>query len=158
MLQPESPNYPHTLAQWVYILLATFVGGGGLGAWLTAWLRRKHGPAEVRKINAEARSIEIRDELAVGDTVVKLVREVAQATVDAERRRDEWIRREDELRTQVVFWRNKAEELDGELVSEREEKAQHETRARLHEYQIKKLKALLSYHNISYAELDHPRE
>ena len=156
MLQPETPSYPHTLAQWLYVAVAAFLASGG--TWLTLWSKRKHGPAEVRKIHAEARSIEIRDELAVGDTVVKLVREVAQATVDAERRREEFLRREDEMRTQIVFWRNKCEEMDGELAEKLDEIAQFETRAKLQEYQIKKLKAILDFKNISYAELDEPRD
>lgn len=155
MLQFESPSYPHTLAQWLYVVVAAFLASGT--TWLGLWTRRKHGPAEVRKIDAEARSITIRDDIALGDSVTRLIKEVAQATVDAEQRRLDWLQREEELRTQIRFWRNKAEELDGQAIELREENDQHETRARLHEHQIKKLKALLNYHSISYAELDQPK-
>ncbi len=96
MLQPDASNYPHTLAQWLYIAIAAFLASGG--TWLGLWSKRKHGPAEVRKINAEARSIEIRDELAISDTVVRLSKEVAEARVEADHRREERLLREDQMR------------------------------------------------------------
>lgn len=101
MLQLESSNYPHTLMQWLYTLLALFLGSG----WgVAAWQRRKHGPVEVRKMAAEARSIEIRDEIAIGDSVLKLVKEVAVATIEVERLRDErdhWERKAEGLQEQL---------------------------------------------------------
>lgn len=103
MLQIES-NYPHTLAQWFYIVLAWFLGNGVAAAILTLWLKRKHGPAEVEKLRAEARSIEVRDDIAIGDSVLKLVKEVAIATVEAER-----------LRDQCEHWQRKAGDLQQQL-------------------------------------------
>ena len=158
MLQTESPNFPHTLAQWLYLLVATFLGGGGLGAWLTAWYRRKHGPAEVRKLDAETRSIIIRDDIALGDSVSRLIKEVAQAAVDAEERRDSWERREEELRTQIRFWRNKAEELDGELIDSRDANALLQARLRNKTDSLDKAMGLLQVHRIPYGEFDQPKE
>lgn len=156
MLQLESSNYPHTLAQWLYILLATFLGGGGVGAWLTAWFRRKHGPAEVRKIDAETRSISIRDDIALGDSVTRLIREVAQATVDAEQRRVDWLQREEELRTQIRFWRNKAEELDGNLIDACDSNVQLNARLKVKQDSLDKAAALIHYHSLSFSEADMP--
>lgn len=156
MLQPESPNYPHTLAQWLYILLATFVGGGGLGAWLSAWFRRKHGPAEVRKIDAEARSITIRDDIALGDSVTRLIKEISQATVDAEQRRMGWLQREEELRSQIRFWRNKAEELDGNLIDACDANVQLNARMKVKQDSLDKAAAIIHYHALSFSEVDMP--
>lgn len=156
MLQFESPNYPHTLAQWLYILLATFLGGGGLGAWLTAWVRRNHGPAEVRKIDAETRSIIVRDDIALGDSVARLIKEVAQAAIEADERRDAWLRREEELRTQIRFWRNKAEELDGRLIDACDSNVQLNARLKVKRAGLEKAAALIHYHSISFSEADLP--
>lgn len=155
MLQPDSSSYPHTLAQWLYILIATFLGGGGLGAWLTAWLRRKHGPAEVRKIDAETRSLIVRDDIALGESVSRLIREVAQTTLDAENRRQEWLLQEEQLRARVIFWREKAEELDGLLIEEREEKDRLQGEVKLYDEEIKKMKATLTLRNRNYDNTQH---
>lgn len=144
MLQLESSNYPHTLAQWLYILLATFLGGGGVGAWLTAWFRRRHGPAEVRKIHAEARQIEVRSDIDLGDSVLKLIKEVSTAKIEAERLRDE-----------RNHWELKSFDLQLEVKDLQSENAQMQTQARLDERQIKKMKALLDLKGISYSEADH---
>lgn len=155
MLQFESPSYPHTLAQWLYVVVAAFLASGT--TWLGLWTKRRHGPAEVRKIDAETRSILVRDDIALGDSVTRLIKEVSQAALDAEQRRQEWLLREDQMRGQIIFWRNKCEELDGELIDSRDANAQYEIRAKLNEHQIKKLKSVLDYHSISYAELDTPK-
>lgn len=147
---------PQTLAQWLYTLLAVFLGGGGLGAWLTAWLRRKHGPAEVRKIDAETRSIIIRDDIALGDSVSRLIKEVAQAALDAEQRRQEWLLQAEQMHAKILFWRNKAEELDGELINSREANGLLDSRLTHQNNQNKRLKGLLDEHEISYAEIDQP--
>lgn len=158
MFQNESPSYPHTLAQWFYIVLAWFLGSGVAVSILTLWQKRKHGPAEVRKLDAETRSIIVRDDIALGESVSRLIKEVAQATLDAEERRQEWLLQEEQLRGKILFWRNKTEEIDGELADSRQAFGLAETRLKLQEYQIKKLKSLLDYHNISYAELDQPKK
>lgn len=155
-MQPESPNYPHTLAQWLYIVLAWFIGTGGAAAWLSGWFRRKHGPAEVRKIDAETRSITIRDDIALGDSVTRLIREVAQAAVDAEQRRVDWLQREEELRTQIRFWRNKAEELDGNLIDACDSNVQLNARLKVKQDGLDKAAALIHYHSLSFSEADMP--
>lgn len=146
---PQSLN----LTTLVYMLVASFLGW--VGGWFT---RRKREPVELDKVRAETKQIHTSTDLSFGSVTLETLREI-QAVIDkAEARREEWHAKEEQLRGQIIHWRCKAEELDGQLIDVRDENAQHETRARLHEHQIKKLKALLSYHNISYAELDHPKE
>lgn len=135
-----------------------FAAGGGFGAWLTAWLRRKHGPAEVRKIDAETRSIIIRDDIALGDSVSRLIKEIAEAALDAERRRQEWLLEQEQWQAKVLFWRNKAEELDGELIDSRQANGLLDSRLTHQNNQNKRLKGLLDEHGISYAELDCPKK
>lgn len=148
----ESSTYPHTLAQWIYVALAgVIVYGGGL---ITAWFRRKREPAEVAKINAETRSVQIATEISPVGITLETLREIQSVIEKAEVRREAWLLKEEQLRGQIMFWRNKAEELDGDVIGLQEQNDQHETRAKLHEHQIRKLKALLDYHSISYAELD----
>lgn len=154
-MQQDSSTVPHVwlLVSNAITAFVTFV------TTLTAlWFKRKREPAEVRKIDAETRSIHTTSDVTFGGLTLETFREIQQVIQKAEDRRAEWHLREEQMRNQILHWRGKAEELDGELIDMREQNAQHETRARLHEHQIKKLKALLSYHNISYAELDHPKE
>lgn len=160
MLQ-DSPNYPHTLAQWLYVVLAALLASGG--TLLGLWSKRKHGPAEVRKIDAETRSILVRDDIALGDSVSRLIKEVAQAAVDAEERRGTWVRREEELRTQIRFWRNRAEELDGAAIELREENDKLRSEVTLYDEEIKTMRATLTlkdtnYDNTKHVTLDKPKD
>lgn len=155
-MQAESPIYPHTLAQWLYIVVAWFLGTGVATALLTAWIRRRHGPAEVQKLNAETRSIVIRDDIALGELVSKLIKEVAEAALDAEERRQQWLLQEEQTRAKVLFWRSKAEELDGRLIDLRYDYAQLETREKKKTHELKVAMAILSKNEISYSELDQP--
>lgn len=160
MLQPETPNYPHTLAQWLYIVVAWFLGTGAATTVLTLWQKRRHGPAEVRKMEAETRSIVVRDDIALGETVTRLIKEVAQAAREAEERRQQWLLQEEQLRAKVLFWRSKAEELDGKLTDSREANAVLRTQAKLDNYQIRKQMNFIEMRNLkdAYLALDKPRD
>lgn len=149
MFQHESPSYPHTLAQWFYIVVAWFLGNGVAAAILTLWQKRKHGPAEVRKLDAEARSIEIRDDIAIGDFVLKLTKDVAVAAIEAERLRDE-----------RNHWELKAFDLQVELKESRAENAQLMTQASLDNYQIRRQMAFIEMENLKekYLATDRPKE
>lgn len=143
---------PQTREQWfgftVATILAVIVG------WFT---RRKREPVELDKLRAETRSIHISSEVASVNVSLDVLRELANVTEKAEQRREEWALEKEQLRGQVFHWKCKAEELDGELIDSRNANSQYEIRAKLHEHQIKKLKSVLDYHNISYAELDTPK-
>lgn len=148
MLQ-ESPTIPHSLSQVLWLLLASSLGWGG--AELRSWLgRRKREPVELAKITAETRQI-------VVNTDVTLIQAATTAIEKAEQRHTEWTLREEQMRTQVLFWRNKAEELDGELIDSRDANGLMRIQHNLQQHQLDKAMALLKYHHISYAELDEPK-
>lgn len=155
-MQPESPAIPHTWSQWVYAALAAILlYGGGL---ITAWFKRKHGPAEVRKIDAETRSIHTTSDVSFGGLTLETFREIQAVIQKAELRREEWFAREEQMRTQILFWRNKAEELDGELIDERYQHEQTKTRLKMKAGDLEKALGLLKTKHISFSEADHPRE
>lgn len=143
---------PRDLITLLYMAVATSLGW--IGGWIT---RRKREPIELEKVRAETRQIHVTTENSQASIGLETLRELQTAIQKAEDRREEWQLKEEQLRGQVFHWRCKCEDLDGQLVDSRNANAQYETRSKLHEYQIKKLKSLLDYHNISYAELDRPR-
>lgn len=155
MLQ-ESPVIPHTFAQVLWLVLASSLGWAG--SEVRSWLaRRRREPVELARISAETRQIHVSTDNSQANIGLETLREIQAVIEKAEARREEWLLKEEQLRGQIFHWKCKAEDLDGELQDSRNANAQYEIRARLHEHQIKKLKALLSYHNISYAELDQPK-
>lgn len=144
---------PLNLTTLLYMALASSLG------WLGGWLRgRKKEQAETRKIEAETRQIHTSSDIAPLGITLETFREIQAVIQKAEQRREEWQSKEDQMRGQIIHWRNKAEELDGELIDSRQAGSLMDTRLKLNEIQIKKLKSLLDYHNISYAELDHPKK
>lgn len=144
---PQSLN----LTTLLYMAVASFLG------WVGGWLRgRKKDRAEIDKLQAETRQIHTTSDIAPLGITLETFREIQAVIKKAEDRREEWQAKEDQMRTQIVHWRNKAEELDGELIDSRQAGSLMDSRLKLNEIQIKKLKSLLDYHNISYAELDHP--
>lgn len=134
----ESPVIPHSLAQVLYFLLASFIGW--TGAELRGWIaRRKREPVEIAKIHAETRQITV-------NTDVSLIQAATTAIAKAERLQDE-----------RDHWERKATDLMLDLEDERNRNAQQITRLTLHEHQMKRLKGLLDAHEISYSEADKPR-
>lgn len=143
---------PLNLATLLYLAVATSLG------WIGGWLaRRKREPHELRKLDAETRQIQTSSEISPVGITLETLREIQAVIQKAEQRRDEWHEREEQMRTQILFWRNKAEEIDGELADSRQANGLMDTRLKLHEHQVKKLKALLDFHNINYSELDQPK-
>lgn len=147
MLQPDPPSLL-TLSQVLYLLLAGFIGSAV--TLLGLWQRRKHGPAEVRKLDAEARSIVVRDDLAVGDTLLKLIKEIAQATAEVRemrKERDEWERRAEKILEQLS-------ECQDELKAAREAHKQLQIRYDKKDHELKVAMRILAEHKISYSEGD----
>lgn len=145
MLQ-ETPVIPHVwllLSNAVTAILAVFT------TLKTIQFKQKREPAEVRKIDAETTNI-------YHGITLETHREIQAVIEKAEVRREAWLLKEEQLRTQILFWRNKAEELDGELIDSRQANELLNIRLKHHEGQEKKLKSLLDYHTISYSELDKP--
>lgn len=120
--------------------------------------KRRREAADVVKAQAEAHSLKVTAEVSQSSFQLEAFRELQAAIEKAEARREVWHQREDQMRTQIIFWRNKSEELDGQLADAQEQLWKLEPRSNLHTAQIKKLKSILDYHNISYAELDTPKQ
>jgi hypothetical protein len=133
-MQLDTSTIPHGLMQILGLVLASSLGW--LGGWIT---RRRREPIEIKKIQAETRSIETA-------TDVSLLQAATQAIAGAER-----------LRSERDHWERKATDLMLDLEDERNRNAQQATRLTLHEHQMKRLKGLLDAHEISYSELDKPR-
>ena len=152
-MQQETTPIPH-----VWLLLSNIVTAivAVAGTLSTLWFKKKREPAEVRKLDAEARSIHIATDISPVGITLETLREIQLVIDKAEKRREEWQLKEDQMRGQIIHWRTKAEELDGQLIDSREANGLLDVRLRHHEKQEEKLIGLLKYHNISYAELDHP--
>lgn len=143
---------PRDLITFLYMAIATSLG------WLGGWLRgRKKDRAEVRKIDAETRQILTTSEVQQTGITLETLREIQQVIDKAEKRREEWHLREEQMRGQIIHWRCRAEELDGDLSDSRQANGLMDTRLKLHEHQVRRLKALLDFHGISYSELDQPK-
>lgn len=85
-MQPDSPAFPHTWSQWVYAAVAGFLlYGGGL---ITAWFRRKHGPAEIAKLQAETGKIDAETRSVDANTNITLIQAAGSALAKAERLQD----------------------------------------------------------------------
>jgi hypothetical protein len=144
---------PQSSAQWLATVLAAILAA--MAGWFA---RRKREPVELDKLRAETRQIHITAENAQVGVGLETYRELQSVIQRAEQRREEWLLKEEQMRNQIGFWRNKSEELDGELVDSRDANAQLQIRYKLKHNQLDKAMALLKYHNISYDELDEPKE
>lgn len=143
---------PLNLTTLLYMALASSLAA------LAGWLKgRRRERAEVRRMDAETKQIHTASEISPVGITLETLREIQVVIQKAEQRREEWNAREEQMRGQIIHWRCKAEELDGELADSRQANGLMDTRLKLHEHQVKKLKALLDFHNISYAELDQPK-
>ena len=121
----------------------------------TLRLKQKREPAEVGKINAETHGLRVAAEISPVGITLETLREIQSVIDKAEVRREAWLLKEEQLRTQIGFWRNKAEELDGQLIDSREANGLLNVRLTHHENQERRLKALLDLKGISYSEADH---
>lgn len=149
-MQPDSSPIPHTLAQWFGLALATVLAA--LGGWIA---RRKREPHEIDKLRAETKSIHVTAENAEINLGRELMREM-QAVVDkAETRREQWHLKEEEMRTQIVFWRNKAEEYDGKLADAQEIIWKMQSEMENYENQIKHMHATLTIQDRNYDNTKH---
>lgn len=152
----ESIPIPHGW-QLVYLMLASLVTSAGTLI-VDRLIKRRREPVELDKVRAETRSIHVTAETAQMGFGLETLREIQSVIQKAEQRREEWHQREEQMRTQIVFWRNKAEELDGELIDERYEHAQTQTRLKMKTDDLEKAMGIIKGHHLSFSELDHPKE
>lgn len=137
----STPTWLSTAFGWV----ASFVAGGTIFKLIDLWLNRKKPQAEIEVVEATAQEITVRSHLTAGEALAKMMDRLDQAQTTIDR-----------LRSERDTWEMKAFDLQVELRDSRKEVGQLTVQAHLDLHQIKKLKATLDYHSISYAELDHP--
>lgn len=149
-MQPDT-LIPREHTTLLYVVLASILGW--IGGWLT---RRKREPVELDKVRAETKSIHVTAEnqqLSVG---LETFRELTALHKKAEQRREEWNREREQMRNQIRFWRNKAEEFDGELIDSRNANVQLNARLKLKQAGLDKAAAIIHYHSIPFSEADLP--
>lgn len=151
-MQPDASPIPHTLAQWFGLVLATLLAA--FGGWFA---RRKREPHEIDKLRAETKSIHITAENAQVGVGLEALREMQTLIEKAESRREEWHLKEEQMRSQIIFWRNKAEELDGELIDSRQANGLLQARLKNKADSLDRAMGLLKAHRISYSEVDKPK-
>lgn len=155
-MQLDTIPTPHGW-QLVYLAVASLLSSAGTLI-VDRFIKRKREPAEIRKINAEAHSIHVSSEISPVGITLETLREIQEVIRKAEARRDEWHSKEEQMRTQIIFWRNKAEEFDGKLIDLQQDLDQLQTRYNKKHHELKGAMALLLKHEISYAELDTPSD
>lgn len=149
-MQPDISSIPQSLAQVFWLVLASSLGW--IGGWLT---RRKVQPHEIDKLRAETKSIHVTAETAEINLGRELMREM-QAVVDkAETRREQWHLKEEQMRGMIVFWRNKSEELDGQLADAQETIWKMQSEMENYENQIVQMKATLNMEDKNYDNTKH---
>lgn len=120
----------------------------------TLRFKQKREPVELRKLDVETQNLQVATEISPVGITLETLREIQVVIQKAEDRRQEWQQREEEMRSQIRFWRGKAEELDGELIDSREANGLLEVRLAHHEKQEKRMKGLLDIKGIKYSEAD----
>jgi hypothetical protein len=150
-MQQEASTSPHVL-----LLLSNAVTAilAVVTTLTTLRFKQKREPVELRKMDAETHGLKVAADISPVGITLETLREIQSVIDKAEVRREAWLLKEEQLRTQIAFWRNKAEELDGELIDSREANGLLNIRLIHHENQEKKLKALLDLKGISYSEAD----
>lgn len=153
-MQQETPVIPNVwllLSNVVTAILAVFT------TLKTIQFKQRREPTELRKIDAETQGLKIAAEISPVGITLETLREIQVVIQKAEDRREEWLLREEQMRGQIVFWRNKAEELDGQLIDSREANVLLEARYKNKKDSLDKAMGLLTFHHISYGELDQPK-
>lgn len=144
MLQ-ESPLAPH-----IWLLISNAITGilTFLATIIGLRFKQKKESADVAKTHAETRSIHVTSDIS-------LSRELQSVVDKAEARREEYLAREEQLRKQVLFWRNKAEEIDGQLADAQETIWQMQSEMKNYENQIVHMKAMLTIGDTNYDNTKH---
>jgi peptidoglycan hydrolase CwlO-like protein len=116
----------------------------------TLRFKGRREPVELDRVRAETKSIHVTAETAEINLGRELMREM-QAVVDkAETRREEWHLKEEQMRNQILFWRNKSEELDGKLADAQELVWRMQSEMASYENQIQTMSATLTMGHKNY--------
>ena len=154
-MQPDTTTPPHL---WLLLSNAITAILAVVTTLTTLRFRHKREPVELAKLQAETHSSRVVAEVSTQGMTLETLREIQLVIQKAESRREEWQRKEDQMRKQIVFWRNKAEEFDGQIIDLRYEVGQLETRYNMKKGDLEKALGLLHIKHISFSEADRPRE
>ena len=136
---------PRDATTLLYVVIASIL------AWLGGWFtRRRREPVELDKLKAETKSIHITAETAEINLGRELMREMQSIVDKAEKRREEWHLKEEQMRGQIMFWRNKSEELDGKLADAQEVVWKMQSEMESYENQIRTMNATLTIEHKNY--------
>jgi chromosome segregation ATPase len=136
---------PRDSTTLLYVVIASIL------AWLGGWFtRRRREPVELDKLKAETKSIHITAETAEINLGRELMREMQTIVDKAEKRREEWHLKEEQMRGQIIFWRNKSEELDGKLADAQEVVWKMQSEMESYENQIRTMNATLTIGHKNY--------
>jgi len=116
----------------------------------TLRFKGRREPVELDRVRAETKSIHVTAEAAEINLGRELMREMQSIVDKAETRRDEWYLKEEQMRTQILFWRNKSEELDGKLADAQEIVWKMEKEMESYENQIRTMSATLTIEHKNY--------
>lgn len=136
-MQNDSSPFPHLLPLLSHAATAILAVTTTL---LASWLGRKKQDAEVGKLTAETRHLEVSTDLAINDAVLESARVVAQLVIDAERLRD----RSEHWERKAVAEQRRADLLQLEVNSM--------------DLQMRKLDGYVKAKGLHPSELDTPRE
>lgn len=94
-------SVPHSLRDFLWLLLASFFtlgGGAGLWSWLT---NRKKNRAETQEHVSRARNLDIQSSVSAGDLVLRYIDRLSNAQITI-----------DDLHRELVDWKEKADEAE----------------------------------------------
>lgn len=147
--------------QWLQLassILAGIVSGIGIDKLYNTWLNRKKPSAEVHLTDATATEVTIRSHATAGDAITRFMDRLDRAQQTIDDLRIQHAKREGDLRAQIVEWRNKAEELDGQLIDSRDANGLLQTRLKMKQDDLDKAMGILKAKHISFSELDQPKD
>lgn len=91
-MQPDTSIFPHNLAQWFSVVLASILGI--VGGWAA---RRKREPVELAKIEAETRQIHVTTDVSLMQAATEALNKACRLQDE----RDHWERKAESLQKQV---------------------------------------------------------
>lgn len=146
-MQQETSVSPH-----LWLLLSNVVTAilSVITTITTLRFRQRREPIELDKVRAETKSIHVIAETAEINLGRELMREMQSLIDKAENRREEWYLKEEQMRGQILFWRNKSEELDGKLADAQEAVWKMQSEMQSYENQIRTMNATLTIEHKNY--------
>ena len=127
-MQDYSVNSP----SWIYLvywLIASFLTGGGIVAFINTWLNRKKPQADLEKTQAEVRRINVHADMEISQSVIRVTARLEEMQL-----------RVDEILDERDKFKRSSDKKEIEL--------------QFADHQLRKMKALLDIHGIKYHEFD----